>query len=204
MKIFRKSIIIFAGLFLISVFLYGRYILSPFPSDDYTSGKIPSQYAVDIMDNRFEKQGRNQCSAFSTAFVLRNFGEKANGTEVYQHLSHKIPVSGYVLPKGVFDYLKQSGLKVQILRGNLKDLKVRLSQGNPVIVLVGKGFRWQHYMTLVGYNTNKKELYFFDSGKGSDTNGSLPGNRTMNENYFLSMWNNGLPIFNRIYFFIQK
>lgn len=64
-----------------------------------------------------EMQGHNQCSAFSTAFVLRNFGQTVTGSEVYREMRFKIPVSGYVLPKGVLAYLDAAGFNSNIFRG---------------------------------------------------------------------------------------
>ena len=58
-------------------------------------------------------------------------------------------------------------------------------------------------MTLVGYDNEKHELYFFDSGRAEDENSDDPGNRTMTEEYFLKWWANGLPIFNHVYITIE-
>jgi len=153
----------------------------------------------------FEQQGKNQCAAYSTAFVLRNSGLQAKGIEVYAKIPFKIPISGYVLPKGVLTYLESQGLNPIIYKGNLSSLKARLVQGAaPVIVLVGNGFFWQHYMTLVGFDDDKGELYFVDTNKLKDENLELPGNRTMTTDYFSQWWSNGLPVFNHVYIAVGK
>jgi len=198
----KKSKAIICIIIICAVIVSGIYVLSPFPEKDKRTGSIPLRYAIDY-EGMFEKQGRNQCSAFSTAYILRFFGKDIEGARVYQEIKYKIPVSGYVLPKGIIAYLKESGLNPHIYTGTLDNLKIRLTDGNPIIVLVGKNIRWQHYMTLIGFDSEKKELYFFDSGRNQDENGELPGNRTMTEEYFLSMWNNGLPVFNRVYITIE-
>jgi hypothetical protein len=91
------------------------------------------------------------------------------------------------------------------LKGNINSLQSKLvEQNNPVIVLVGNRFFWQHYMVLLGYDNSKRELYFFDSGRKRDENAALPGNRTMKIDYFLKWWDNGLPIFNHIYIVAEK
>lgn len=175
------------------------YFLSPFPNSDSISFTTQKKFDVPIYTD-FELQGKNQCSAYSAAFVLRNSGKQAKGNEVYAKIPFKIPISGYVLPKGVFSYLQSQGLKPVIYKGNLSSLKARLVQGNvPVIVLVGNGFYWQHYMTLVGFDDDKSELYFVDSNKVNDENAELPGNRSMTNDYFLKWWSNGLPVFNHVY-----
>ncbi|MFZ3131701.1 MAG: hypothetical protein WA125_11515 [Desulfosporosinus sp.] len=176
-----------------------QYILSPFPNSDTFSVATQKKFDVPI-NTDFELQGKNQCAAYSTAFVLRNLGIQAKGIEVYAGIPFKIPVSGYVLPKGVISYLQSQGLNPKIYRGDMSSLKARLIiTKDPVIVLVGNGLFWQHYMSLVGFDDEKSELYFVDSNKVNDENAELPGNRTMTNDYFLKWWNNGLPVFNHVY-----
>lgn len=180
------------------------YILSPFPTSESKAINLPNKFDVPI-NTGFEIQGKNQCAAFSTAFILRNFNRKAEGSEVYTGIPYKIPISGYVLPKGVVTYIQSQGFSPTLFKGDISSLKTRLVQGNnPIIVLVGNGLLWQHYMTLVGYDNEKQELHFFDSGREKDENADLPGNRTMAEDYFLKWWNNGLPVFNHIYISVEK
>lgn len=175
------------------------YILSPFPKSDSISFATQKKFNVPIYTD-FELQGKNQCAAYSTAFVLRNLGKQAKGSEVYSKIPFKIPISGYVLPKGLISYLQSQGLRPIIYKGDLSSLKARLVQGNaPVIVLVGNGLFWQHYMTLVGFDDDKSELYFVDSNRVNDENAELPGNRTMTNDYFIKWWSNGLPVFNHVY-----
>ncbi|EHQ88654.1 hypothetical protein [Desulfosporosinus youngiae] len=181
------------------------HVLTPFPTKELTAeDKLPTQFAVPI-NTGFERQGKSQCAAFSTAFVLRNLGQNLGGAEVYADIPYKIPVSGYVLPKGIITYLRSQGYQPAIYQGDLNSLKTRLVQGNkPLIVLVGNGLFWQHYMTLVGYDDVKQELYFFDSGRDGDENADLSGNRTMTEDYFQTWWSNGLPVFNHIFITTEK
>jgi len=179
------------------------YILSPFPKSDSISLTTQKKFDVPIYTH-FEIQGKNQCAAYSTAFVLRNSGKDAKGIDVYAKILFKIPISGYVLPKGVISYLQFQGLKPMIYKGDLSSLKARLVQGKaPVIVLVGNGLFWQHYMTLVAFDDDKSELYFVDSNKVNDEDAELPGNRTMTNDYFLKWWSNGLPVFNHVYITVE-
>ena len=175
------------------------YVLSPFPNSDTISSISQKKFDVPI-NTDFELQGKNQCAAYSTAFVLRNSGREAKGIEVYAKIPFKIPISGYVLPKGIISYLQSQGLRPMIYKGNLSSLKARLiEERTPIIVLVGNGLFWQHYMTLIGFNDDKSEFYFVDSNKGNDENLELPGNRTMTYDYFSKWWSNGLPVFNHVY-----
>lgn len=198
MKTYFKGI----GLLVLAIFILSVYFLSPFPVVDEVDPYYPEQFAVST-DNYFETQILNECSAFSSAYLLRHFGEEQQGLALYEELHYKLPFSGYVLPKGIIEYFKEHHYDIQIYKGTLDSLKTQLLKGHPLIVLVGDGLNWQHYMTLVGYNDALAEVYFFDSLKEGDQNGEFPGNRTLSTDYFLSMWENGLPIFNHLYFTIQ-
>ena len=57
---------------------------------------------------------------------------------------------------------------------------------------------------VVGYDDSLHEVYFFDSLREDDENQGAPGNRTLSTDYFLSMWDNGVPIFHHVYFTTQK
>lgn len=143
------------------LFLVGLiHLLSPFPIREFKAERPPDRYEISI-NTGFERQGKNQCAAFSTAFVLRTFGQSLQGAEVYAKIPYKIPISGYVLPKGVVSYFQSQGFSPAIYRGDLNSLKTRLVQGNePIIVLVGNGLFWQHYMTFLGYDDKKKSCIF--------------------------------------------
>ncbi|AET67769.1 hypothetical protein Desor_2165 [Desulfosporosinus orientis DSM 765] len=180
------------------------HVLSPFPTREFKTDRLPDKYEIPI-NTGFERQGKNQCAAFSTAFVLRYFGQNVQGAEVYAKIPYKVPISGYVLPKGIVTYFQSQGYSPAIYKGDLNSLKTRLVQENrPVIVLVGNGLFWQHYMTFLGYDDEKSELYFFDSGRDKDENAGITGNRTMTEDYFLKWWSNGLPVFNNVYITVEK
>lgn len=204
MGLFTFRRILYGFIIILSIIICGiLYILSPFPKNEVGSGEYPESFHITI-PNKFELQPPNQCAAYATAYILRSFGQKVQGEEIYKKVLFKIPISGYVLPKGIITYIKSYGFKPEIWRGELPILKSKFSEGAPVLVLIGKGLQWQHYMTLVGYDSEKQELYFYDSKEASDENGSLPGNRTMTEEYFMTLWNNGLPIFNRVFITVSK
>lgn len=182
---------------------YTFYCITPFSTKDDIQINYPESFII-TTNNSFETQLVNECSAFSSAYVLRHFGENETGLHLYEQFNYKLPFSGYVLPKGILDYFEDSLYKINMYTGTLETLKTNLTEGTPIIVLVGKGLDWQHYMTVVGYNDNLDELYFFDSLRKSDENGNSPGNRTLSGDYFLSMWDNDLPIFNHLYFTLEE
>ncbi len=174
----------------------------PFPQTDEYVSSLPTSFAIHE-PNRFETQVKHECSAFSSAYVMRHFGHYEEGLALYETMDLKIPQLGYVLPKGILNYFnEQTDYNIEMYVGNYENLKSRLLLGVPVIVLVGDGFNWQHYMTLVGYDEDV--VYFFDSLEAGDSNGDEPGNRTMDEAYFLSMWDNKMPVFNQLYFVVSE
>ncbi|MCU7197373.1 MAG: C39 family peptidase [Turicibacter sanguinis] len=187
---------------LMMMLLLTLYFLSPFPKHGKIPISFPSSFSIE-QENSFETQIINECSAFSIAYVLRHYHESQTGLNIYHQLNYKIPVSGYVLPKGILNYFKDSVYNIEMFTGSLETLKTRLTAGTPIIVLIGNSLNWQHYMTLVGYDDTTNEMYFFDSLKSFDENNGQPGNRTITTDYFLKLWNNGLPIFNQLYFTIS-
>lgn len=198
-----KRYLLWGLLPLLAILTFGLYCITPFPTNDKINVNYPDSFTI-TQENSFETQVVNECSAFSSAYVLRHFGENKTGLALYDEFNYKLPFSGYVLPKGILDYFKDTPYQVKMYTGTFETLKTQLTKGTPIIVLVGNHLNWQHYMTVVGYNDPLQEVYFFDSLRETDENESLPGNRTLSTDYFLSMWDNGLPIFNHLYFVIEK
>lgn len=198
-----KRYLLWGLLPLLAILTFGLYCITPFPTNDKINVNYPDSFTI-TQENSFETQVVNECSAFSSAYVLRHFGENKTGLALYDEFNYKLPFSGYVLPKGILDYFKDTPYQVKMYTGTFETLKTQLTKGTPIIVLVGDHLNWQHYMTVVGYNDTLQEVYFFDSLRETDENESLPGNRTLSTDYFLSMWDNGLPIFNHLYFVIEK
>ena len=198
-----KRYLLWGLLPLLAILTFGLYCITPCPTNDKINVNYPDSFTI-TQENSFETQVVNECSAFSSAYVLRHFGENKTGLALYDEFNYKLPFSGYVLPKGILDYFKDTPYQVKMYTGTFETLKTQLTKGTPIIVLVGDHLNWQHYMTVVGYNDTLQEVYFFDSLRETDENESLPGNRTLSTDYFLSMWDNGLPIFNHLYFVIEK
>lgn len=198
-----KIYLLVATLILLTLVTVGIYFITPFPTTDTIKINYPNSFSI-TAENSFETQVVNECSAFSSAYVLRHFGENKTGLALYAEFNYKLPFSGYVLPKGILEYFEKSSYQIHMYTGTFETLKTQLTKGVPIIVLVGASLQWQHYMTLVGYDDTLNEVYFFDSLKDDDENENAPGNRTLSADYFLDMWDNELPIFNHLYFTITK
>lgn len=176
--------------------------MNPIPIKDTISIDYPELFIIED-ENMFEEQGHNECAAFALTYLLRYSGIQAKGSSVYSELGHKIPISGYVWPKGIIEYLEGNSLNPIGMKGDILTLKSRLAMGKPIIVLTGDGFDWQHYIVLVGYNSTLKEMYFYDSNYIADLNDEIPGNTTMTEEEFISLWDNRLPVFSNFYIVLE-
>ena len=94
-----KKFLIWGSLILLVLTTLVLYYLSPFPTSDPVQVNYPDSFII-TTENHFETQVINECSAFSSAYVMRHFGETKKGLELYEEFNYKLPFSGYVLPKG--------------------------------------------------------------------------------------------------------
>lgn len=80
------------------------YAITPFPAiDSLSATDNPINFEVSVL-NMHEDQPPGQCAGYSSAYILRHYGIDVLGKQVYEELSFKIPISGYVLPKGIIKY----------------------------------------------------------------------------------------------------
>ncbi len=152
----------------------------------------------------FDSQGHNQCAGYAAAFVQRYFGQETYGARVYEQISYQLPFDIGVPPHRLLTHFEKNNLKAAARLGNLQHIKHYSAREIPVIVLVGEGIRWQHYMVLLGYNQEKGELYFYDSEVTEPQfNRENPGNRTLSEQDFLKIWQNRLPGFSQLFITVE-
>ena len=194
MQIPWKSIVIVIFLVLAGL---GFYASGPLARADTVTQVIRESVWIEA-PNRFEIQGKNECTGFAVAYVLRHFEIEVTGKEIYDAVRFKLP-SGRVLPRGPINELRRHGIQAQVYTGTLNTLKARLSMGNPIIVITGDGLKWMHYFVLVGYDEPTKELHFYDPEIAEYGNGKAPGNRILTEEQFLKLWNTHIPGFRNIY-----
>ena len=165
------------------------------PVADDIEAIYPEIFMLETENHRYELQNGNSCGGYAAAYLLRALGNDISGQEAYDSMGYKI-THGLVLPQGILDYLANSGNPAVLYQGGLEQLKTRLStQGSPIIVLVGSGTQYQHYITLLGYDENN--MYFFDSAK-PESSGTIYNSVISNED-FMPLWQNIIPGFERIY-----
>jgi hypothetical protein len=166
--------------------------------------KILYSSIIDYSGEFNYRQTVNDCGPFSTAAVVRALtGKTIDSAEFTKNIGWRLP-NKYTLPWGLEKQLKDNGISIET--PNLKNLseedkilflEEQLSQKNPVIIL-GQIKKYQHYITLFGFNDREKTFYVYDSffdkgedGLTKDANGDLPGNRNLSFEELLNFWRGG-------------
>lgn len=171
----------------------------------FSAGCHTEQFVI-TKENRIDMQKGFQCSAFSTAYVLRHFDKEVDGGTLYSVMPHKMK-SGYVYPKGVYDMLRSYGMKVKYCRGNLNALKVDLQKGNPVIVMirVQKDKDWLHYVPVVGFD--EEHVFLAESLSELINCKNVLYNRRLRNEEFMQLWNTAMlkqPFYKNTYFVVKS
>lgn len=150
------------------------------------------------------RQPTNGCGPYSAAAVMRTFShEEIDSKLISREMSWRLP-NEYTLPWGIEAMLKSHDISIStpILRylsdeSRLLFLELMLSEKHPVILL-GELSGIQHYVTILGFDSDLREFYLYDSvypalgdGMTKDGNGSLPGNQTLSYDELLEFWGKG-------------
>jgi predicted double-glycine peptidase len=127
----------------------------------FSKKNYPLKYMI-TKENRIDIQNNFECSAYSSAYLMRHFGIMAHGEELYKIMPNKMK-NGCVYPKGILKLMKQQGFKAAYCKGNIAQLKKEVSKGIPVIVFIKvyKNKSWLHYVPVAGYDEDN--LYIADS-----------------------------------------
>ena len=156
--------------------------------------------------NRIDLQNGYQCSAFSSAYILRHWDIEEHGDNLYEVIPNKRK-DGYVYPRGVLNLLSQYGFKVKYCAGNIAALKNEVSKGNPVIVMirVRTDKNYLHFVPVVGYD----EQYIFIAESLADFVNSNEQyyNRKIPVKEFKKLWNTSMlkmPFYRNTYIAISK
>ncbi|MBD3922961.1 hypothetical protein H8B09_29910 [Paenibacillus sp. PR3] len=75
-------------LILAFVVVLRSYYIKPPKRDLIDTSELPKYYFIEKA-NRMDLQQSNECAAFSSAFILRHFGEEADGNELYRRFPRK-------------------------------------------------------------------------------------------------------------------
>ena len=192
-------------LYLCIIITFGYFILVPSSKAIIDLDLIKNQALIDYGIEHNYRQSSVECSVYTVYAV----GVIAKNIQLdIGTLWNEIPlkVSIGVHPWGLEYLLKKYGFNfttpsVRHLNNEDKLLYLRqeLSQEHPIILLgeYHKG-QYQHYMTLVGFDDELDVYYFYDSLHARqdenytiDSNGDLPGNRTLTSDELFNFWTGG-------------
>lgn len=119
------------------------------------SSHLTIQYGPEFIINHvpFYPQEDYQCGPSSLAAVLKYHGLEISPNEIASEIYSK-------LARGTLDldllfYAQKRGLNAKKYNGSIDDLKDRIKEGYPLIVLVDYGYgpiQANHFMVIVGYN----------------------------------------------------
>lgn len=200
--IFKKKI--FVGLIILMVLIGAMIIRGNKPHLEQSSIKESALITYPTEYNY--RQTKNDCGPFNVAAVVRALKEQdVESSSFAQEIGWRLP-NKYTLPWGLEKQLKENGIKIDKPRFNLltdgekiKLIQQYLSVEKPVVIL-GERENYEHYITILGFNSASDEYYIYDSLKNAspnqqnmtiDENGQNPGNATLNSNDLLDFWRGG-------------
>lgn len=159
------------------------------------SPSYPESYMI-TTDNYIDYQPGLECSAFSSAYLLRHYGEEANGLELYKTFPGRLSGGG-AMPNGITEFFTERGYKAEFKSdGTVDILKEKISLGNPVIVFIHvkepyKSPHNTHYIPLIGYD---EDYFYFAESLADYANckdeENAPYNRKTEISKFERLWSN--------------
>lgn len=189
MKILKWSaigtVVIVLG-YLVSVTLADACIMGvATPLYAYSTDK--EQFIIED-STRIDSQTGFKCSAFSSAFILRHWGNEAHGDSIYEIMPDKMN-DGYVYPKGILSFLKNNGFTIGYHIGNIAALKNEVAKGHPVIVMIKirPDRDWLHYVPVIGYSADS--IYIAESIPELCNVSDKKYNRNISTRDFEELWN---------------
>lgn len=202
----RNLIILSISLILIGVFVFTKNNNNVISEVDEVSKEDISNFSVVIeYSSKYNyRQTINDCGPFSAAAVVRILTKNNVKSEDFvKDMKFRLP-NKYTLPEGVEKLLKDNSIEVKTPNvkelsdeDKIKFIKEQLSFGKPVIIL-GERKKYEHYLTILGFDNSKDEFYIYDSfynkaeeGLTIDNNGDLPGNRNYSSKELLNFWRGG-------------
>lgn len=179
---------------------------------DENMNEDPSSRAISFMiegDNYIDYQTGLECSAFASAYILRHYGEQADGLSLYSNFPGKLSDGG-VMPKGIVDFFDQLDYKAEYVDDRtIEDLKTELRKGSPVIVFIHVSYPYTnthetHYVPAVGYDEDY--IYLAESIKSlanCKDEENVPYNRKVEISEFELLWDNIDGMWDYPYFIVE-
>lgn len=169
--------------------------ISP-PKDEAGALQYPPEFFCANAGNRIDYQTDGKCAAYAAAYLLRHFGEDADGEALFPELKRPL---GFASANSIADVLKQHGYPAKACRGSLDTLKQRLAEGYPIIVFIRIPGD-THYAVVAGYD--EQYLYLADSLAENANASDARYNRVLTAEDFEAVWKTGTLLPDNIYIYI--
>lgn len=170
--------------------------ISP-PKDEVEFYNYPPEFFCESAGNRIDYQTDGKCAAYAAAYLLRHFGEAADGEELFPELKRPF---GFVSANSITDVFEQHGYQAKACHGNIDILKQRLAEGHPIIVFIRIPGD-THYAVVVGYD--EQCIYLVDSLAENANASDTQYNRVLTTGDFEDVWENGTLLPDNIYIIVK-
>lgn len=171
-------------------------ILTP-KADRIRNQNLPESFFI-TNGTYIDYQENDDCSAYSTAYVLRSLGKDVSGKEIYPQMKRFF---GLMTVRSISKTIEKQGYKAQGYHGSINTLKQRIAQNKPVICYITNS-NDTHYVVAVGYDN--ENIYLVDSIKENEnvSNSDLY-NRKVAVKEFEKLWKNKWYFYNNIYIVVD-
>ena len=166
--------------------------ISP-PRDEVEAFDYPPEFFCASSKNRIDDQTDGKCAAYAAAYLLRHFGEDADGETLFPELKRTL---GFVSANSITDVFERHGYQARAYHGSVDTLKQRLSEGNPIIVFIRIPGD-THYAVVVGYD--EQHMYLADPLAENANASDARYNRVLKAEDFEAVWKTGTLLPDNIY-----
>ena len=167
------------------------------PQDETESFDYPPEFFCADAKNRIDYQTDGKCAAYAAAYLLRHFGEDADGEELFPELKRQF---GFVSTNSITELFERHGYRAKACHGSIDTLKQRLTEGNPIIVFI-RIPKDTHYAVVVGYD--EQYIYLADSLEENANVSDAQYNRVLRTKDFEAVWKAGTPLPDNIYIIVK-
>ena len=166
--------------------------ISP-PEDPIGAFSYPPEFFCAGAENRIDLQTDGKCAAYAAAYLLRHFGEDADGEALFPELKRPL---GFASANSIVNVFERHGYQAKACHGSIDTLKQRLAVGKPIIVFIRIPGD-THYAVAVGYD--EQYIYLADSLAENANASDARYNRVLTTENFEAVWKTGTLLPDNIY-----
>lgn len=166
--------------------------ISP-PKDEVEFLDYPPEFFCASVGNRIDCQTDGKCATYAAAYLLRHFGEAADGEALFPELKRPL---GFASANSIVDVFERHGYQAKACHGSIDTLKQRLAGGKPIIVFIRIPGD-THYAVVVGYDG--QYIYLADSLAENANASDARYNRVLTTEDFEAVWKTGTLLPDNIY-----